>query len=590
LRLAARLAAAATAAVLTAVTAPSASAAAPYSWGGVATYPTNRSVGTSAYAGGIWSATDRWADATGANLDHKHREDYFKGLAQAETLTYDAFGAHRSARNGDYIPPNDDTRFPELSADVVFTQLHPSGDGVDVRVVLTSLGEQDSSILTLAPATGSGRGTSPLPRGAGLHCTGCGVERYVTVWGTGSEIASATGRRTGAVRDLRVDTAENTVTFHVPGVDTSGSTLRAWLASGLNDGTGHYLTVQPSQSATAPGGGNATATNVFDLAFVGDDRRAVDERVQSDLLAKGEIGPAAAVVDLAALRSRVHRVVGEPTSGPVERVLVSSSNQGDGIDSGNAAATFQNPGAGQNFHYLGRLQGYLVDLPPGWHPGRAVPEVMELHGYNGFYDEEYFLAPKERAAVEQAGYLGVYPLGRGDVQYEHDGELDVLEVQRAVEHDYAVDPSRVHLVGISMGGFGATKMAVRHADVFADASVFVGGEEGDANVVNDRLADGTLTRAVAGRRQPAGHSAAPGRLGRRRRRGGRCRERALRTAAHARRRGAREAVPRRHARACHHRSRRPPDGAAVAARGSSGGAGSGPVRVRHQLGLRRADR
>jgi len=303
------------------------------------------------------------------------------------------------------------------------------------------------------------------------------------------------------------------------------------------------------------------------------------------------IGPAAAVVDLAALRSRVHRVVGEPTSGPVERVLVSSSNQGDGIDSGNAAATFQNPGAGQNFHYLGRLQGYLVDLPPGWHPGRAVPEVMELHGYNGFYDEEYFLAPKERAAVEQAGYLGVYPLGRGDVQYEHDGELDVLEVQRAVEHDYAVDPSRVHLVGISMGGFGATKMAVRHADVFADASVFVGGEEGDANVVNDRLADGTLTRAVA---QVVGNlqdnSAAPGRLGRRRRRGGRCRERALRTAAHARRRGAREAVPRRHARACHHRSRRPPDGAAVAARGSSGGAGSGPVRVRHQLGLRRADR
>jgi len=42
------------------------------------------------------------------------------------------------------------------------------------------------------------------------------------------------------VRDLRVDTAENTITFHVPGVDTSRSTLRAWLASGLNDGTGNY--------------------------------------------------------------------------------------------------------------------------------------------------------------------------------------------------------------------------------------------------------------------------------------------------------------------------------------------------------------
>lgn len=475
-----------------------ATAAAGDGWGGVATWPVNRTVDTDAYDdAGTFSFTDRWSDATGANADGKHREDYFAGLPEADTLTYDAFGTHRSARNGDYYPPTDDARFPELSADVVFVQLRPAGDGLDVRVVLTSLGEADSSILTLALATGSGTGTSSLPRGAGLTCTGCGVERYVTVWGTGSEIAAADGTATGTVQHLAVDLDENEVVFHVPGVDTSGAHLRAWLASGLHDGSGHYLPVQASGSTTAPGGGTGTGTNVFDLAFVHDDRVAIDERVQSDLLAAGELAPAHADVDLAALRSGVHRVDGEPTQGPVEKVLVSASNQGDGQDSGNGASTFQNPSAGDNIHYLGRLQGYLVDLPPGYRPGIPVPEVVQLHGYNGFYDELWFLAPATRKAVEDAGYVGVYPLGRGDVQYEHDGERDVLEVQQAVERDYAVDVDRVHLLGISMGGFGATKMAVRHADVFADTSVFVGGEEGDVNVVNDRVVDYPVTRAVA---------------------------------------------------------------------------------------------
>ncbi len=475
--------------------APASAAVTAYSWGGVGTWPANRTVGTDSYDRGVWSYTNRWGKATGANADGKHREDYYAGLPEAAALTYDAFGAHRTARNGDYYPPNDDSRFPELSANVVFVQLHPSAAGLDVRVVLNSLGSRDSSILTLALATGRSTATSTLPRNARLQCTSCGVEQYVTVWGAGSEITDASGAKKGRVRYLAVDRAENTITFQVPGIRAGGGSLRAWLASGLNDGTGRYLTVQPFQSSTAPGGGRG-GTNVFDLAFVHDDRRTVDERVQSDLLSHGEIGPAMAVVDLAALQAGTRRVKGEPRSGPVEKVLVSASRQGEGIDTGNGPGAFQNPGAGQNFHYLGRTQGYLVDLPPGYRPGVPVPEVMVLHGYNGYYDEEYFLAPKMRAAIEKLGYIGVYPLGRGDVQYEHDGELDLLEVQRAVEHDYAIDRDRVHLVGISMGGFGATKAAVRHPDVFADASVFVGGEQGDANVVNDRLVNYPLTRAV----------------------------------------------------------------------------------------------
>lgn len=457
-----------------------------YSWGGAASFPVNRTVGTALYDRGVWSSTDRWGDNTGANSDGKNREDYFPGQP---LLTYDAFGTHRLAHAGDYVLPNDDARFPELTADIVFAQLHPSAAGLDVRVVYTSLGQRDSAIMTLGLNTTGGSTSSQFPRNARLGCTGCGIDRYVTVWGTGGQVADARGRGVGGVTGLAVDLAENTVSFRIPAAALGrvGQRLGVWLAAGAHDGSGHYLTVQPTPSQTAPGGGTATGTNVFDLAFVHENRAALDERVQAALLARREAGPARAVVSLSDLSAGAHRLEGEPTAGPVERVLVSALNEGDGIDTGNGAGTFQSPTPGGNYHYLPRLEPYLVNLPAGYTPTRRYPMVVVLHGYNGYYDEGYFLAPKLRAAMSSAGYLAVLPLGRGDVQYEHDGELDVLEAQRAAAARYPTDATRVQVTGISMGGFGTTKMTTRHPDVFASGGVAVGGEQQDVNVVNDRL-------------------------------------------------------------------------------------------------------
>ena len=463
-----------------------ASAAGGYLWGGSGSYPVNRTVGTALYDGGVWSYTDRWDDSTGANSDGKNREDYFPGQP---LLTYDAFGTHRLAHAGDYVLPNDDARFPELTADIVFAQVHPSAAGLDVRVVYTSLGQADSAILTMGLNTTGGTGSSQFPRNARLACNGCGVNRYVTVWGTGGQVADAQGSAVGGVTNLSVDLQENTVSFRVPAaaLGSVGQRLGVWLAAGAHDGTGHYLTVQPTSSSTSPGGGTGTGTNVFDLAFVHENRSALDERAQAALLAQGNAGPARAVVVLHDLAAGVHRLEGEPTGGPVERVLVSALNEGDGIDTGNGAGTFQTPTPGGNYHYLPRLEPYLVNLPAGYTPSRRYPMVVVLHGYNGYYDEGYFLAPKLRAAMSSAGYLAVFPLGRGDVQYEHDGELDVLEAQQAAAALYPTDTTRVQVTGISMGGFGTTKMATRHPDVFATGGVAVGGEQQDVNVVNDRL-------------------------------------------------------------------------------------------------------
>ncbi|MDQ1660121.1 MAG: hypothetical protein QOJ68_101 [Blastococcus sp.] len=467
-----------------------------YLWGGSASFPVNRTVGTALYDRGVWSYTDRWGDNTGANSDGKNREDYFPGQP---LLTYDAFGTHRLAHAGDYVLPNDDARFPELTADIVFAQVHPTAAGLDVRVVYTSLGQPDSAIVTLGVNTTGGSQSSQFPRNARLACTGCGIDRYVTVWGTGGQVADARGRGVGGVTNLAVDLEENIVSFRVPtaALGPLGQRAGLWLAAGANDGSGHYLTVQPSASATAPGGGTAVGTNVFDLAFVHENRAAVDDRVQAGLLARREAGPARAVVSLHDLAAGVHRLEGEPTGGPVERVLVSALDEGDGIDTGNGAGTFQSPTPGGNYHYLPRLEPYLVNLPAGYTPTRRYPMVVVLHGYNGYYDEGYFLAPKLRAAMSSAGYLAVFPLGRGDVQYEHDGELDVLEAQRAAAARYPTDATRVDVTGISMGGFGTTKMATRHPDLFASGGVAVGGEQQNIDVVNDRLDQYPLSRLFA---------------------------------------------------------------------------------------------
>jgi dienelactone hydrolase len=45
--------------------------------------------------------------------------------------------------------------------------------------------------------------------------------------------------------------------------------------------------------------------------------------------------------------------------------------------------------------------------------------------------------------------------------------MDVMEVLRDVQRHYRVDPSRIYLMGHSMGGYGTNNVATRHPDLFA---------------------------------------------------------------------------------------------------------------------------
>src|SRR3954465_2235004 len=78
---------------------------------------------TARYDRGEWIYTNGIQQARGANTDGLHRTDYFKATGPPgdhpppvprdvyNAVTYDAFGSHRLAHNGDYQLRTDDKKF-----------------------------------------------------------------------------------------------------------------------------------------------------------------------------------------------------------------------------------------------------------------------------------------------------------------------------------------------------------------------------------------------------------------------------------------------------------------------------------------------
>jgi predicted esterase len=118
-------------------------------------------------------------------------------------------------------------------------------------------------------------------------------------------------------------------------------------------------------------------------------------------------------------------------------------------------------------------QGYLLYLPQGYadQPEVSWPLILFLHGYGDRGDNPYLLAKASPFMyIREQGPLPaiiVAPLLSGFQGYSSfpeeylDGVLD--EVQAA----YRVDPQRVYLTGLSMGGEAAYRLAVHRPETFA---------------------------------------------------------------------------------------------------------------------------
>ena len=105
-------------------------------------------------------------------------------------------------------------------------------------------------------------------------------------------------------------------------------------------------------------------------------------------------------------------------------------------------------------------QPYSLWLPRDYSPDKKWPLVVSLHGLGGSY--RIGGVPRE---IEDC--VVVAPDGRGNTDYKLWGETDVVRVVEEARKRLSIDPDRVYLYGISMGGSGSWQVGVHYPDLFA---------------------------------------------------------------------------------------------------------------------------
>ncbi len=121
---------------------------------------------------------------------------------------------------------------------------------------------------------------------------------------------------------------------------------------------------------------------------------------------------------------------------------------------------------------------YRVILPSVAASGQRSPTVYLLHGGGGGFRD--WTNDSDVARFAESGFVLIMPEGGssyytnavGPPQDRYEDYI-VHDLISDVESKFLVTPGRSNraIVGISMGGFGAVKLALRHPDLF----VFVGG-------------------------------------------------------------------------------------------------------------------
>jgi predicted esterase len=440
---------------------------------------------TARYDRGEWIYTNGIQQARGANTDGLHRTDYFKAADPHGddpthinrdlygALTWDFFGAHRIAHNGDYQLPTDSAKFPAGTGDLAEVRLAIKGDELFIRFLWNAFPRPDAQIATLTFA-GPDAQNPFWPRNARLHGA---WDEAVTVWGTGAVLTRAQG---GDNTPLEVRSGDHVTETRVPlsALPSGTWTLRG--AAGLTDPAkpGYYWEVPagPAGNAQPGSGGPTSPTNAWDLLFADDTPWTFDEKHQADDLAKGDAAADTATLDPARLRKPGRSTAAAPRTGDMTRFFASGWSKGDGVNRYLGLDNTGNPpppgtptqGFMETWQWTAKLQPYGMHVPARYATSKAKwPLIVYLHGFAGSYDEAYYEPAGLVAEADRQGYLVASPLERGDYFYKEQGDMDVMEVLRDVQRHYRVDPSRIYLMGHSMGGYGTNNVATHHPDLFA---------------------------------------------------------------------------------------------------------------------------
>ncbi len=120
----------------------------------------------------------------------------------------------------------------------------------------------------------------------------------------------------------------------------------------------------------------------------------------------------------------------------------------------------------------GRPQPSVLSVPSSYQPSnlRRYPLVVLLHGYDGTPKsvlEAFLDAPLVEGRLPKLEGFVLAPMAHGNAFYRSFGEEAVEDAIDAVLARYPIDPRRISITGVSMGGTGTAELALHAPDRYS---------------------------------------------------------------------------------------------------------------------------
>ncbi|MHB8510835.1 MAG: glucodextranase DOMON-like domain-containing protein [Actinomycetota bacterium] len=402
---------------------------------------------------------------------------------------------------GTYTYPTDPV-YGNNAANLVEFRIKPLEDSTAFRVTLNTLNNKDLVGFTFA--LGGTPGTNiAWPDGAGVSSP---ASMFLTVHGSSATLTNATtGVAITPAPTVSVDMLRRQFDVRVPlaAWDPGSGSVRVTIGVGLWDTTNNTYLAPAIGNATATTPGGASPTHVAivnvgprfnepypDLSMIptwtlGDSAvgaavqaRWWRESAQAAALRLGDVSSFSANVDFGKLQSGIDDDSAIPTSGPIDRILASHYQFGQGYDPSKVCFDLaSNFSAGSKCigRFVGQLQPYAIYVPHKPAPAGGYGMTLLLHSLSANYNQYSASRNQSELGERGDGSIMLTPGGRGpDGFYAGMAEADTFEAWADVARHYPLNPDWTDVSGYSMGGFGTYRLLARYPDLFARGFSTVG--------------------------------------------------------------------------------------------------------------------